>query len=318
MIHEFAVDPVAINNWQNFRYVIDDFGVENGKLISRFPRSWKSEVYEACSACRDVERKRIEARLIDVDNLLVSRGREYIRGKTWFENAESQHSIKPFRAIISVSNPSNNPSILIAEKIDKKNNPLWKVPRERKVRRSAKHLAECASLLLMISKEILFVDPHFDFVDRRYDSEIRRFYNTMVHLIELSIQDKKPTRLELHVKRKYEDGVDPEDTLKKFQNLCHEKLAPLIPQGSSMKVYIWDQKNIGDKLHPRYILTEFGGIRFEVGLDEGRKGETTDVSLLDHSHYEDRWRDYQKETAAFDPVGEPVVVEGKKTQRLTE
>jgi hypothetical protein len=119
-------------------------------------------------------------------------------------------------------------------------------------------------------------------------------------------------RLELHVRRKYECGVDPEDTLKKFQNLCHEKLAPLIPQDSSMKVYIWDQKYGGDKLHPRYVLTEFGGIRFEVGLDEGRKGETTDVSLLDHSLYEERWRDYQKETAAFDLVDE-ITIEGKKS-----
>lgn len=299
MLHEFAVDPVAINNWQDFRYLIDQFGVENGKLISQFPRKWKRMVHEACSVCSTIELHSIVERLKDIDNLLVSRNREYVSVKSWFENAEAQHSKNPFHAIISISNPSNNPSVLIANKIDK-TNPLWKFPRERKVIRSAKQLANCASLLLRISKEIIFVDPHFDFVDRRTNGEIWRFYNTIVHLIELSMKNKKPTRMELHVRRKYEDGVDPAEVLKKWQNLCKEKLAPRIPQGATIKVYTWDQKDVGDKLHPRYILTERGGIRFEVGLDEGRKkDETTDVSLLDHSLYEERWRDYQKETAAF-------------------
>jgi len=247
MIHEFAVDPVAINNWQNFRYVIDDFGVENGKLISQFPHKWKKIVYDACkAACSVIELHSIVERLTDVDNLLVSLNREYMTTKSWFENAEDQHSKKPFRAIISISNPRNNPAVLIVDEIDKKN-PLWKVPRGRKVIRSAEQLANCASLLLMISKEIIFVDPHFDFVDRRTNWEIWRFYNTIVHLIELSMKNRKPTRMELHVGQKNEYGVDPIEALKKWKQLCDEKLAPLIPQGASIKVYTWDQKDFGDK-----------------------------------------------------------------------
>lgn len=69
MIHEFAIDPVAMNNWQNFRYLNDNFGVEHGRLISRFPKKWTKMV---CNACNDnydcgkistIDRKRIVERL---------------------------------------------------------------------------------------------------------------------------------------------------------------------------------------------------------------------------------------------------------------
>jgi hypothetical protein len=56
----------------------------------------------------------------------------------------------------------------------------------------------------------------------------------------------------------------------------------------------------GEKLHPRYILTDLGGVRVEVGLDSGDPGQTTDVSLLDRRIYEERSKDYQQPSAAFD------------------
>src|SRR5690606_977065 len=56
MIHEFAVDPEALTGWQNFRYVVEKFGIPQGRLISRFPKEWKSLVYDACAACPPVEK----------------------------------------------------------------------------------------------------------------------------------------------------------------------------------------------------------------------------------------------------------------------
>ena len=65
-------------------------------------------------------------------------------------------------------------------------------------------------------------------------------------------------------------------------------------------IFRWQRNDDGDKPHPRYVLTERGGIRFEYGLDEwDGEGQTTDVSLLSHSLYKQRWKDYQKETAAY-------------------
>jgi hypothetical protein len=37
-------------------------------------------------------------------------------------------------------------------------------------------------------------------------------------------------------------------------------------------------------------------------------GQTTEVSLLDEDSYLLRWQQYQRETAAFDLVGEPFII----------
>lgn len=55
---------------------------------------------------------------------------------------------------------------------------------------------------------------------------------------------------------------------------------------------------MGDKPHARYILTEFGGIRYDYGLDKG-EGQTTDVSLIGPDAYKQRWQDYQLETSTY-------------------
>jgi hypothetical protein len=47
MLYEYAVEPRAIgSNWETFRYVIEKFGFDKGRLISDFPHSkWCDEVY---------------------------------------------------------------------------------------------------------------------------------------------------------------------------------------------------------------------------------------------------------------------------------
>jgi hypothetical protein len=307
MIHEFAIDPVAMNNWQNFRYLNDNFGVEHGRLISRFPKKWTKMV---CNACNDnydcgkistIDRKRIVERLKNIKHKLVRLKRRYNSEKEWLENAEEQHSISEFRAIISINNPNGQPYILNAYDIDE-TNYLWNVPREKVVRRKANELAACAMMLLMASKEIIFIDPHFN-------PTKSRFTETFSHLIDFAFENKRPQRLELHV-----EHTDRSASFEVWENNCQNKLPQIVPKGYILKVMRWTERNEGDKQHPRYVLTEIGGIRYDYGLDEWDgegEGKTTDVSLLAQNVYKLRWNDYQNDTTTFEWVDE-VVIKGKK------
>ncbi len=49
----------------------------------------------------------------------------------------------------------------------------------------------------------------------------------------------------------------------------------------------------------RYVLTDIGGVRIEKGLDLGRPGETTDVSLLDDELWRCRWTELQAGAGTF-------------------
>jgi hypothetical protein len=289
MIHEFAVEPDSIDSWDNFRAIMGNMGIEYGRLISRFPRRWERMVYDSCSACQDVKLLTIVEKL-NMKSKLVSMGREYDSTKTWLENAEGQHRKEPFRAIITKENPGNKKQLLVAETIYNGMGHPWDVPRERTIERTPEAIGNCASLLLGISKEVLLVDPYFN-------PERGQFRNTFANLMNCACQRTWPTRFELHVKYKEED-------IGEWRRSCLSKLPSCIPKGFHIRVLKWRQRDGGEKFHARYILTERGGIRYDVGLDAGYEGETTDVSILDMNLYKKRWKDYQKETAAYDLVDE--------------
>jgi len=48
MLSEYAVEPAAIGaDWRTFKDLIDRFGADKGRLISRLPTKWEKKVIEA-------------------------------------------------------------------------------------------------------------------------------------------------------------------------------------------------------------------------------------------------------------------------------
>lgn len=294
MLHEYALDPGVLYNFDKVRYFLEKFGVHRGRLISRFPRKWKRMVYEACATCGDVEKKRIEESLISAALKLIKTSRSYDDSLAWLINAEKQHGTKPFHAIISNENPRDIPEVLIADAVSEETTPLLIVKREACVPRSAEVLAKLVQPLLQISSEVLFVDPHFD-------PTKKRFCKTLSHFLMALDGNEKVSRIEYHL------GDDLEATY--FKTECMKYIPRILPKNRAITFVRWKQheNNPGDQLHPRYILTNLGGIRIDVGLDEGEEGETTDISLLDWPLYQQRWKDYG-ESPAFEFVDKITIV----------
>jgi hypothetical protein len=254
-------------------------------------------VYEACSGCKEVERKKIEERLKEIDNRMIRTMREYNPEKDWLVNAELQHAVNPFRAVIASGNPRAQQYVLIADDLDN-TSLLWNVEREIPVQRKAMDLARCASKLLMLGSEILFIDPYFN-------PDKKKFMNVMECFLRFVLQGVPPKRIEIHTEYDFENDPDFEE----WKKICNRIFAPLIPKGLKIRIVRWTEKFGGEKLHARYLLADVGGLRYETGLDEGRIGETTDVSILDLTLHEKRWKDYQIETAAYD-LADEIDIEG--------
>ena len=74
MLYEYAVEPRAIgSSWQTFRYVIEKFGFDRGRLISQFPNTWFRLVYDAAEGFLPMEKKRtVEALNLAKRNKVVS------------------------------------------------------------------------------------------------------------------------------------------------------------------------------------------------------------------------------------------------------
>ena len=77
MISEYALEPVLLNNWKDFRYLVEKFGVSEGRLIARYPKHWKRLVYESLKDCSVMDKKRIVEMLITIEDRMKRRKSEW-------------------------------------------------------------------------------------------------------------------------------------------------------------------------------------------------------------------------------------------------
>ncbi len=278
MIYEFALDPEVISDWNLFRLFYDKFGIPQGRLIAQFPKRWKKLVYEAVERNEksEINKKRIVERLNSADSRLWRKERQYNPEVSWLLNAVEQHELLPFHAIISNENQSNSDRILLAEEVDE-NTELWNIPVMKFGSRKAIHLTQFASALLSLSKEVIFVDPHFK-------PDVRRFQVTLELFLESALTSGQHIKLiEYHVKRDEKD--DYWNDFQTFKRVCENELPKHLPKGIKIKFIRWEERREGKKFHARYLLTDKGGLLIETGLDEGKTAEETPIILLNHEMY---------------------------------
>lgn len=299
MIYEYALEPLLLNNWKDFRYFIEKFGVAQGRLISRYPKRWKRMVYESLTGCGEVERKRIEDRLQNIDGKMITRQHEWNSQQDWLSNAETEHLRRPFHAIVARSNPNRREYVLEGESVSEEH-ALWAARRRQPVPRIAQEMAACVALLLRTSQEILFVDPHFGPQHLRFRRPLEAFLAVALEQRDGSL----PKKIEIHTGDDLGAGF--------FQQECQRCLPAIIPAGMKVRLVRWHQKEGGEKFHNRFILTERGGVMFGAGLDDSdsTEGETDDISLLNDEACKFRWVQYTSLTPAFELVDE-LIIEGK-------
>ena len=296
MIHEFAVDPDALAGWQNFRYLVEKFGVANGRLISRFPSKWEKMVLRACKDCSEMEKKRIVESLKQIGPKLYSAGRNYDKGHEWLPNAVASHRELPFRAIITTHANAGDGGLLDGDALSE-DDETWAVPRGGAVPRTAEDLAAAADKLLRCSGEIVLVDPYF--------GGEARFGRPLTAMIRCACDGRVPRRFEYHLSARSISADIFETALERQRPYLR------IPENVSLFFVRWDQVDDSDTLHPRYILTEKGGLRFDHGLDDGNPGETTDVECLDQTLHAHRWAQFRVDSGQFDLVDAWIVTADK-------
>lgn len=296
MLDEYAVEPEAIGaSWSDFRYLIEKFGFDQGRLISRFPAQWFNMVLEVAKGLPDVDRKRVTVGLERAKRCVVDTRRPYnTRLASWLENAVTEHARLPFHAIIAKSNPQNAGHVLTLGQIDGAHD-LFAAERDAKVNRIAGALAGIAAPLLVHSKTILFVDGYYDPSDRRYQKALKAY-------LEMAAKNGTAEKsCEIHFvdhQRKPDSAAIEREAGTWFRGI--------IPNGMTITLYRWKRRDGGEEFHARYILTERGGMRFDEGLAEGRAGERSDVALIDPALVQNRREALHRDAIVFELI-EPVL-----------
>jgi hypothetical protein len=300
MIYEYALEPALLNNWKDFRYFTEKFGVPKGRLISRFPKRWERMVLDSLTRCGEIEKARIVEALVGIQKHILSRHHEWNNQFDWLSNAETEHGKRPFHAVVASSNPRHHEYVLEADGLSE-TNPLWRLPHLPPVQRIALDMAQRVAPLLCFSHRILFIDPHFRPNEIRWRRPLQAF-------LQVATNKRRPgdiLRVEIHVKDDLETGL--------FTTYSQRSLPEIIPSGIRVRILQWREREQGEKLHNRFILTDLGGVSFGVGLDDsdGEDGQTDDIQLLNEETYGMRFAQYAGSTPAFDPVAE-IIIDGKR------
>lgn len=287
MLKEFAVEPKAVSRWESLRYFADRFGTSQGRLISQYPKSWLRDVRDQCGEKTPLEQKRFDTILEKLRSRLIKTGRAYVDSRSWLENAIDAHREEPFSAIIAVSANHQLP-VLCADEITEET-ALWKVELSGKCSRSASELAALTASLLKMSTQIRFIDQHFKCT--------ARYCRPLAEFLQHAFSGKKPDAIEYH--------VNADDSADSFRSgLERQQWFLKIPGNEHVTFRRWRCIDGGENLHPRYILTNRGGVRIDYGLDEGDQGETTDWNLMTDEHREERFRQFDRNSACFQLVDE--------------
>jgi hypothetical protein len=303
MIYGYAIEPETVASWANksdYRYFYDKFGLGQPRMMVEFPKlkNWRRQVLNSANGS-DEELQKITAMIgILTERMIPCCPRyDYDGTRSWLENAEKEHSKCPFKAILAQSNPRRLPCIMTPDTVGTASDSRWDVADPPPPNRTISDLQRHLQALLSNCTEIVFVDPHFGPENRRHRRPLQAY------LRGLFINRRAPL-IRVEVK------TGTKAAFPFFESTCAIEMPKIIPNGLEVVFYRLKQRDGGEKLHTRYILTDIGGVDFGVGLDEGSENETEDIGLMTRRKYELRWEQYAGSRPAFDVVDRPIMVIG--------
>lgn len=302
MLHEFAVEPALLGDWQEFRALFGKFGVHQARMIAEFPKKWRKMVYEASAHFTDMQRKAIEDWLSDRDAFLIPNNRTYDVSVDWLSNAETAHTVNAFHAIIAHTNPRNRLEVILSGALYEQH-ALFKCPRECSMSRDSNGFVMVSGPLLKCSRQIIFVDPFF----WKANSERERRERWGQHFKAL-LSTLSPTTVISICTSASPKG----ETVDFRQEEIEEKLPSFIPNTIEIEILLL-QHNSGNDTHNRYILTERGGIKFPWGLDADPSGAKDTVNLMESDTHQTKFSEYSEPEKHGHQIASRFVVVGTAT-----
>jgi hypothetical protein len=180
----------------------------------------------------------------------------------WIDQALIAHKDRPFRAILTNRSQSENPCVL-SNDFELTEKSLWQIPAGCIVTRTAGEMIEPIKPMLDCAATVILIDRNFDPGKKRFV----RFLLEMIKYLSCRTFSPRIRTVSYHLG----DKISPEH----IEYLCNSKILPHLPFETKLNIYIWPK----DELHDRYVLTDKGGVKYGIGLDENDGSSSKEVSI---------------------------------------
>lgn len=325
MIYEYAVDPCLVARWARDGVVglAGQFGLDHRRLVSDFPHDWEGEVALALLEQFGFDKSGdpdyleanawLSALLASMKANMVNRRWRSQVGGLWIEQALEAHASEPFHAILA-SAPFDDCSEVITETAPNRlHDARWYLPTVSPVAKTAQDLATILETLLRGATRIVLVDPFFDSRDEAYRAVLAALLERATRLRSAGRALPSIDIISGVAEGRPDGGTTSiEDQLKnEAHNRCEwasQHLGQCIPSGVQLTFKCVANFPEGDRLHNRFLLTDFAGASLPYGTQALGAKVFDDISPLYRGQYEYRWRQFTK-PGLLKVLGDPRIVE---------
>jgi hypothetical protein len=271
MNENYAVDPAAPVDVRELKLLLDQFGLQTGRFLSRYPQDWPWRLIERLGHVSTMERQRA----LDLFHrrqrcLLPAPAAPYREESTWANNAavaaERHHA---FDAVIGQRGNgfgwSSIDQVLYEDGAGLQPGQGAHVPMQ------ASQYADIARPLLLASAEVILVDSYF--TTREKSGRLcRRRWPVLLALLRAAQKSATCQSVRLVLERaQIEATAGSEPALKADLSSA---LAEADARGVALSCEI--RESVG---HGRYLLSIHGGLQFDQGFEES-KGARNHVHWL--------------------------------------
>jgi hypothetical protein len=263
MNEEFAIEPTAFNDFKDVRFVLGKFGFHEGRFISALPSKWVNEVYAQLEKLPDgpskLRAKELVRKIAKEYGGIGNSGVSFDPSKLWLTNAVTCGN--EFAGIIVSGETASGRQGDGYKTIDEIDDSFFGSCREVKLLSTVEQFGRVATKLLDFSYEVFLIDPYFNFSKPSNIDVLKEF-------VRIGAKGKcKEFVIYTAAKVNKFDAV--EKILRQY----------FLGSGASIKVYHVEQDVSEYDYHARYLLSQFGGIRFDKGFQA--EDVLRDVAAID-------------------------------------
>ena len=262
---EFALEPSLLTcDLTRIADLASRFGFHTGALISKLPKSvfgeFKGRALSDLGNGQTFESKQVELLIEKLASAFVKFERPD-PGRDWLKDICSQHIDRPFYRIAVEQCRDDLPSECL--ELWQLNDALADVGFSRDTETSALAMASAVKPLLKNSRQIWLIDPYFYIGPKPGNpgSRYRGYEGILKAIISYASEGGRRVAFQIHKEDRsnYNEASiqEQEEYLKSFISREFTRL--------NIEFYWWNDNNTR-LLHPRYLVTELGGVNFDKGF----------------------------------------------------
>lgn len=261
MNENYALDPEAPADARELKLLLDQFGLQTGRFLSRYPEDWPTLLLQRLEGASQMER----ARALDILNrrrgYLVPTTAPYQRSRGWANNAAvAAERHRTFDAVIGqTSNGFGWPSV---EQVLYEDDHALPPGLGAHLPMQAAQYVECVRPLFLASAEVFLVDTYFTLRTRSGERDRGRL-RVFVAFLKLAEEARTCEVLRLILAR---DRIDETEG---SESRLEDDIGAALEQSGTKRIEVLYEihDNVG---HGRYIFSLHGGLQFDQGFEESR------------------------------------------------